>query len=281
MGALDYSDSMRSAPDHQYVHGFSRDEQDRLYRQARFFEPLIHQGIDLSEQTSLLEVGCGVGAQTEILMRRYPDLQVTGIDASKDQLKRAKKFLSPFIQQKRVKLTQARADQLPFKAATFDSAFLCWFLEHVASPLKILREVKRTLKPGALVYANEVMHASFFVHPYSPATLQYWFEFNDHQWNQKGDPFVGAKLGNLLKQAGFKNIRTEMLTLHCDNRKPKLRAQFIQDLIEMLLSAAPVLLESRRVTPKMIESMKEELLTLQKDPNAVVLYSWIQASAEK
>lgn len=268
-----------------YVHGFTKDEQDRLYRQAEFFEPYIYRNVDFSENDSLVEIGCGVGAQTEILLRRFPHLQITSIDASPSQLNRAKKHLSSLstdpLKSKKVTLLKGNAEKLPFKPNTFDAAFLCWFLEHLPHPMKALKEIKKSLKPNGTLICNEVMHATFFLHPYSPATLQYWFEFNDHQWNQKGDPFVGAKLGNYLKQAGFKNIQTEIIQLHFDNRTPKLRARFIEDLIELLLSAAPGLLQNRKVTEKMIESMKEELDTLKKDKNAVVMYSWVQSRAQK
>jgi ubiquinone/menaquinone biosynthesis C-methylase UbiE len=271
----------KASSKNEYVHGFSREEQDRLYRQAKFFEPYIYRHIDFSEQTSLLEVGCGVGAQTEILLRRFPLLDITSVDASKSQLDRARTHLKAVNTNRKVNLTLANGEKLPFSSGSFDGAFLCWFLEHLAHPQKVLTQVKKALKKGGVLYCNEVMHATFFLHPYSPATLQYWFEFNDHQWNQKGDPFVGAKLGNYLQEVGFRNVQTEIIQLHFDNRTPRLRAQFIQDLIEMLLSAAPGLIESRRVTEKMISAMKEELATLQKDPNAVVLYAWVQARAEK
>src|SRR5882672_2296532 len=77
-----------------YVHGFTRDEQDRLYRQARFLEHRVHEGLRLERAKHLIEVGCGVGAQTDLLLRRHPDMHVTGVDASKDNLARAKRHLA-------------------------------------------------------------------------------------------------------------------------------------------------------------------------------------------
>ena len=286
-GSKTSAKSRKPKPVGDYVHGFSREEQDRLYRQAKFFEPYIYRNVDFSEQENLVEVGCGVGAQTEILRRRFPHLAITSVDFSKSQLDRAKHHLRSLLAQKGEKSTatltlkQANAEHLPFAAGSFDAAFLCWFLEHLSDPSKVLGQVKRCLKKEGVLFCNEVMHATLFLHPYSPATLQYWFEFNDHQWNQKGDPFVGAKLGNLLQAAGFRNIQTEIVTLHYDNRTPRLRARFTQDLIELLLSAAPGLLESRRVTEKMIAAMREELSALERDPDAVVMYSWVQAQATK
>src|SRR5258708_39181476 len=77
-----------------YVHGFTREEQERLYRQARFLEHRVHEGLPLWRAKNLIEVGCGVGAQTDILLRRYPDLHVTGLDASARNLDRAKRHIA-------------------------------------------------------------------------------------------------------------------------------------------------------------------------------------------
>ena len=57
-----------------YLHGFSGTEQQRLMTQARLLESSIFGQIDYSGARRLLEVGSGVGAQTEILLRRFPDL---------------------------------------------------------------------------------------------------------------------------------------------------------------------------------------------------------------
>lgn len=62
-----------------YLHGFSGTEQQRLMTQARLLESSIFGQIDYSGARRLLEVGSGVGAQTEILLRRFPELHVTGV----------------------------------------------------------------------------------------------------------------------------------------------------------------------------------------------------------
>jgi len=78
-----------------YLHGFTPEEQDRLRRQARIIENLVHEHrLPFQRSRRLLEIGCGVGAQTEILLRHFPELHVTGLDASKTNLDKAREFLS-------------------------------------------------------------------------------------------------------------------------------------------------------------------------------------------
>ncbi|MFN8944338.1 MAG: class I SAM-dependent methyltransferase, partial [Pseudobdellovibrionaceae bacterium] len=83
-----------------YIHGFSEEEQRRLQKQARFGEHAIYKNIDFSDCEQVLEVGCGVGAQSEILLRRFPSLNLTCIDLNPDQLSACQKYLSelPFAQ---------------------------------------------------------------------------------------------------------------------------------------------------------------------------------------
>ncbi|MDX2221096.1 MAG: class I SAM-dependent methyltransferase, partial [Rhodospirillaceae bacterium] len=73
-----------------YIHTFSVEEQRRLIRQAEFLEPFHHAGIDLSGCARVLEIGCGVGAQMRILLRRWPAVHVTGVDRSAAQLAAAR-----------------------------------------------------------------------------------------------------------------------------------------------------------------------------------------------
>ncbi len=263
-----------------YLHGYSPEEQNRLYRQARFLETSVFEKIDFSKQSRIIEVGCGVGAQTEILLERFPHLKIQGIDASEKQIERAKKHLASAIKSGRVSLDVGDALDLPYPDDTFDGAFLCWFLEHVHNPIKILREVRRVLKANAVIYCNEVMNATFYLHPYSPATLQYWFAFNDLQWTLKGDPFVGGKLANYLLAAGYQNVSTEVIVHHYDSRTPKKRAQYIEDFMSHLLSGAPSLLEAGKVTPEVVGEMKQELARFKDESDAVFFYSWVQGRAQ-
>ena len=263
-----------------YVHGFTAAERDRLYRQARFVEHRIHDTLPLQRARRMLEVGCGVGAQTEILMRRYPELHVTGLDASKSNLDAARALLEDFpVAAGRYELVLGDASRMDFPADTFDSAFLCWILEHVASPALVLSETRRVLRAGSVIAVTEVQNGSFFLAPYSPCTLAYWTAFNDLQFELGGDPFVGARLGNLLQQVGYRDIQTEIKTVHLDNRTPGERAEMITFWTELLLSGAPGLLEKKKVDAETVEGMKSELADVARDPDAVFFYSFVQATA--
>lgn len=266
--------------EYPYLHGFSKVEVERLRSQARFAEHIVYQDIDLSTARHILEVGCGVGAQTDILLRRFPEASITGVDKSSSQIAEARDLLSDHLHARgRYDLHEMDAAKLTFEDHTFDGAFVCWLLEHVPNPVQVLKEIRRTLKPQAPVYITEVMNSSFHLDPYSPQTWKYWQAFNDFQIDTGGDPFIGAKLGNLLADAGFDNIALKEKVWHFDNRQPAKRAAILKFWCELLLSAAGQLIQEGRVTPETVSGMKSELDTVIRESNSVFYYSFIQGVA--
>jgi SAM-dependent methyltransferase len=272
--------STSSCSDFPYLHGFSATEQARLMKQARLAESTVFHDIDYADTRRLLEVGSGVGAQTEILLRRFPDLHATCVDLNGQQVEAARRNLDamPWFEG-RYALHQADATDLPFEPRSFDAAFLCWVLEHVPTPARVLSEVRRVLAPGAPVYITEVMNASFLLDPYSPNVWRYWMAFNDFQIESGGDPFVGAKLGNLLLAGGFRDVSTQIKTFHFDNREPARRKTMIAFWEELLLSAADQLVAAGKVTADVVDGVRREMRQVQNDPNAVFFYSFVQARA--
>lgn len=67
---------------HKYIHGYSEREQLRLNEQSIILEELIHAGTNYKTNELILEVGCGIGAQSIILAKRNPKANFIGIDIS-------------------------------------------------------------------------------------------------------------------------------------------------------------------------------------------------------
>ncbi|MCA9589308.1 MAG: methyltransferase domain-containing protein [Myxococcales bacterium] len=263
-----------------YLHGYSAEERERLRRQARFLEPMVHDRLPFHRRRHLLEVGSGVGAQTEILLRRFPELVITGVEVHDAQIAEAKKFLAGVPWAKgRHAIVKGDASELEFPTGAFDAAFLCWVLEHVRDPARVLSEVRRVLSPGSPVVCSEVLNATLFMQPYCPSTLRFWMAFNDRQLEMGGDPFVGAKLGNLLQAVGFRDVVTEVKTFHLDNRAPGERSEMLAYWTELLLSGAPALLRADKVSEKIVDEMRHELAEVARSPDSVFFYSFIQARA--
>lgn len=265
-----------------YIHGFSRKEQNRLFDQAKFLEDELYHHVDLRASRNLIEVGSGVGAQTEILLRRFPKMKITGIDASPEQLKVAQSVHRASIKTGRVTFKQADAGNLPFKAKSFDAAFICWLLEHVPSPLKVLKSVHKVLQPGAVIYCTEAFNSSIYTFPESPHVQRYWDVMNSKQRAYGGDPDVGVKLGGLLKSAGFKDIVLEPVTYHRDARSPSAGwGKTVTYWKELFMSGAPKLSIADGIDAKFLKAVKDELTTLHRRKDAVFYLSAMQAHARR
>jgi cyclopropane fatty-acyl-phospholipid synthase-like methyltransferase len=65
-----------------YVHGFGAREGVRLQDQATSLSELLHSDTTYPDGQTVLEVGCGVGAQTVILARRSRGARITSIDSA-------------------------------------------------------------------------------------------------------------------------------------------------------------------------------------------------------
>jgi len=262
-----------------YIHSFAAAEQDRLIRQARFLAPWVQPGIDFAACAAVLEVGCGVGAQMQVLLERFPGLQITGVDHSAAQLARARVVLHEPLAAGRARLARGSGYALPFPNAAFDGAYVIWVLEHLAEPSAALREIRRVLRPGAALYCTEVFNAGLHTEPACPAMAEYWQAFNALQRRLGGDPDVGIRLGALLDASGFADVHVADISPVADVRvaDPAARRETFAFWRDLLFSAAPQLLAADAVTPALIDAVAVEFEMLAQTRDALFRYGARQA----
>ena len=112
--------------------------------------------LQIKEDSRILDVGCGGGANIARLLQRAPKGMVQGMDYSPVSVAKSSKVNAKAIAEGRCKVVEANATQLPFEDNSFDliTAFETIYfwtdIEHCFG------EVKRTLKPGGqFVIINE------------------------------------------------------------------------------------------------------------------------------
>jgi ubiquinone/menaquinone biosynthesis C-methylase UbiE len=96
-----------------------------------------------------LDVGCGNGAFTEMLVERFAPVSVEGIDPSEAQLAFARTRPSSRVAHFR----QGDAMAIPFPDDTFDAAIMPLVIFFVSDPARAVAEMARVVCPGGLVTA--------------------------------------------------------------------------------------------------------------------------------
>ena len=90
---------------------------------------------------AILDVGCGVGTNLDLLAECFPGARLHGIDVERDPLRYCRG-------DRDVPVEQADASALPFASASFDLVAALDCLEHVEDDGAALREFLRVLRPG-------------------------------------------------------------------------------------------------------------------------------------
>ena len=204
-----------------YVHGYQPRENERLQDQAGTLVELLHHDTAYPRGSTVLEAGCGVGAQTVTLAQRSPDARFTSVDVSAASIAEAKHRVD-HAGITNVEFRHADIFALPFAAESFDHVFVCFVLEHLSRPVAALAALDRLLTPGGTITVIEGDHGSTYFHPDSPpahAAIRCQVEL---QARAGGDALIGRKLYPLMVQAGFDAVRVSPRMVYVDASRPDL-----------------------------------------------------------
>lgn len=154
------------------------------------------QSLQIKPNQTLLDIGCGTGYFSDLAHKQGVD--VTGIDASEELIKQAKKRNSE------IKFSSGEMEELPFEDNAFD--FVCGFnsYQYAADLKNALSEAKRTLKDKGklvvMIWGNkEDCEASTYIKAIG--------SFFPPAPSGKGGPFALSEnrlLETTLEELGFK-----------------------------------------------------------------------------
>lgn len=264
----------------QYIHGYTSQEAQRLYRQAELLAPILHADSNFAPGSKILEAGCGVGAQTKIIATKNPESELTAIDISSSSLALAK-AATKSAGLYNVTFLQADLHQLPFADNTFDVVIICFVIEHLAEPRLVLEELKRVLRIGGQLVAMEGDHGSTFFYPDSAAGQAVIAAQVQLQMMQGGSPNRGRSLYPLFAAAGFTQLVVAPRLLYVDGRDGGAGHAFIQEtFVPMLEAVGPRVIDEGIIDSNTFQEGIQDLYHLV-TVEGVFCYTFFKASGIK
>src|SRR5277367_4541198 len=121
--------------------------------------------MDLSPGLRLLDVGSGLGGPARYFAAEHA-CRVTGVDLTKEYVQVASSLTRHLRLESTVDFRQASALQMPFAPATFERAIMIHVGMNIADKPALFHEVRRVLKPGALVTVFDLVRTAPGSHTY-------------------------------------------------------------------------------------------------------------------
>lgn len=263
-----------------YVHGYDHRENIRLQDQASTLVELLHSDTSYSARSRVLEVGCGVGAQTITLAENSPNALITSVDISEASIREARQRVEA-AGLTNVHFQQADIFNLPHELDTFDHIFVCFVLEHLSQPIKALKKLKNHLRPGGTITVIEGDHGSVFFHPASEAAQKAIQSQVELQRLAGGNAMIGRELYPLLLDAGYTSIRVSPRMVYVDSSKPELVEGFTKKTFTAMIEGVrESAIHTDLIEPYVFEKgIKDLYRTTESD--GVFCYTFFKALGQK
>jgi SAM-dependent methyltransferase len=193
-----------TSPGNRYTHGH-HESVLRSHRwrtadnSAGYLLPYLRAGM------SLLDVGCGPGTLTADLAARVAPGRVTAVEPGEPALDLARAEVARRGLDT-VDFVAADVHALRFAGDSFDVVHAHQVLQHVADPVRALREMRRVCRPGGIVAARDSDYAAFAWFPAVPALDEWLALYRRAARANGGEPDAGRRLLSWARAAGFTEI---------------------------------------------------------------------------
>lgn len=150
--------------------------------------------LDLTDDSRVLDLGCGTGA--DLTQLAESSAHAVGIDRSlamAHSSRRAQPYEDGAV-------VNGDGQHLPFRDDCFEACWARAVLLHTPDPQRALFEVARVVRPGGRVVLSEPDHGSHVVASTCPDVFE---QIKVHRQQGFRNPLVGRRLGDLATTAGL------------------------------------------------------------------------------
>jgi SAM-dependent methyltransferase len=170
----------------------------RGYRNPTYHRPnfgAILEELSLTPKDRLLEIGCGGGALLHDALKR--GCTAAGIDHSPEMVRLARRANARAIKEGRLEIKESSANSIPFGDSAFTCAAMTSVIGFLEDPVRVFREVVRTLVPGGkmVVFSTSKEAKGTIAAPEPMASRLHFYE--------------DEELLRMASDAGFEKARVE------------------------------------------------------------------------
>ncbi len=190
----------------QYVLGTGARELDRLRFQQEVWGPVTAAFLDrlgVAPGWRCLDGGCGPGFVTVSLRERVGEGgSLIALDESPLWIDHVRATATE-RGWRNVRALQSRLEDAEIEPASLDLVFLRWVLSFPPDPAAVLRRLAAALRPGGLLAVQDYNHEGISVFPESEGFRAVVAATRRLYATRGGDPWVGARLPRLFREAGL------------------------------------------------------------------------------
>ena len=213
------------------------------------------QGLDLSRERKILDIGCGCGATTLEIAKAVTQGEVIGVDISEPMLERATKTASDMmLNNTSFQVKDVQVDEMP--RSYFDIAFSRFGVMFFEDPFEAFKNINHSLKDNGQLSFVCWQHAS--LNPWQSLSIQVIKEFLDlpAPAPKSPGPFAfedKSYINEILTESGFRDIQIK------DNQEDivMFSGKSIREACEDYLTINPVVTEMLKNSPT---DLREEIL---------------------
>ena len=213
------------------------------------------QGLDLSGERKILDIGCGCGATTLEIAKIVNQGEVIGVDISEPMLERATKTASDMmLTNTSFQVKDVQVDEMP--RSYFDVAFSRFGVMFFEDPFEAFKNINHSLKDNGQLSFVCWQHAS--LNPWQSLSIQVIKEFLDlpAPAPKSPGPFAfedKSYINEILTESGFRDIEIK------DNQEDivMFSGKSIREACEDYLTINPVVTEMLKNSPT---KLREEIL---------------------